>query len=56
MAFSVLVGNMIGAKRFREAREYAKLGVMTGVVWGAICCMVLMVFKYHITTFFSRSE
>lgn len=45
MAFSVFVGNMIGAKRIREAREYVKLSVITGTIWGIACGSVMVIFK-----------
>ena len=45
MAFSVFVGNMIGAKRVREAREYVKLSVVTGSLWGIVCGLIMIVFK-----------
>ncbi len=45
MAFSVFVGNMIGAKRIREAREYVKLSVITGFSWGLISGSFMILFK-----------
>jgi MATE family multidrug resistance protein len=45
MAFSVFVGNMIGAGKTKEAREYVKLSIITGTVWGLVCGSVLIAFK-----------
>jgi multidrug resistance protein, MATE family len=45
MAFSVFVGNMIGAKRTREAREYVKLSVITGTIWGIVSGSIMILFK-----------
>lgn len=45
MAFSVYVGNMIGAKRIREAREYVKLSVIIGSLWGIICGLIMVTLK-----------
>jgi MATE family multidrug resistance protein len=56
MAFSVYVGNMIGAKRVREAREYAKLSVITGAIWGIICCLIMNIFEEEFKSIFSTSE
>lgn len=45
MAFNVLVGNMIGARRVREAKRYVEMGIACGVAWGVICAIVLLTFK-----------
>lgn len=45
MSFSVFVGNMIGAKRVSEAREYVKLSIITGSLWGIICGTIMIVLK-----------
>ncbi len=45
MAFSVFVGNMIGAQRIREAREYVKLSVITGSLWGTSSAILMTLFK-----------
>ena len=45
MAFSVLVGNMIGANKVRETQEYVKLAVASGVTWGLLCTLVMIIFR-----------
>jgi Na+-driven multidrug efflux pump len=45
MAFSVFVGNMIGAQKVREAREYVKLSVVTCSIWGITSCTIMLIFK-----------
>jgi MATE family multidrug resistance protein len=45
MAFSVLVGNMVGARRIREARAYVKMGIGCGVVWGVACSLTMLIFR-----------
>ena len=56
MAFSVFVGNMIGSKRTREAREYVKLSVITGVVWGLISGTFMLIFKSELISMLSTSR
>jgi MATE family multidrug resistance protein len=46
MAFSVFVGNMIGARRITEAREYVKLSVILGTIWGLLCGLIMLFFRY----------
>jgi Na+-driven multidrug efflux pump len=55
MAFSVYVGNMIGSRKVREVREYVKLSVITGALWGLISCIILTIFKYNLITLLSSS-
>ena len=45
MAFSVLVGNMIGAKRVKEAKEYVKLAIISGLAWGLFSSLCLVILK-----------
>lgn len=45
MAFSVLVGNMIGAQRVKEAWRYVEMGLMCGVGWGMVCALMMTAFK-----------
>ena len=41
MAFSVLVGNMIGAQRVKEAWRYIEIGLLTGATWGFIGVLIM---------------
>lgn len=45
MAFSVLIGNTIGAKRLRETRAYMRLGLALGCLWGLGCASVMLLFR-----------
>ena len=56
MSFSVFVGNMIGAKRTREAREYVKLSIITGTVWGLVSGTFMILFKHELITMLSASQ
>ena len=56
MAFSVFVGNMIGAKRTREAREYVKLSIITGTIWGLVSGTFMILFKHELINMLSASK
>lgn len=56
MAYSVLVGNMIGAKRIEESKSYVRMALITGIGWGIFCSLVMIVFKRQIISLFSKSE
>ncbi|TNV79669.1 hypothetical protein FGO68_gene6084 [Halteria grandinella] len=56
MAFSVLVGNMIGASQIKEAKAYVKFGLTSGILWGIFCALVLTLFRPQIIATFSKSE
>jgi MATE family multidrug resistance protein len=45
MAFSVLVGNMIGAKRIVDAKGYVYIGLSTGAIWGLLSSLILTLFR-----------
>ncbi len=55
MSFSVFIGNMIGAHRTREAREYVKLSIITGTVWGLISGSLMLLFKHDFISMLSTS-
>ncbi len=45
MAYSVLVGNMIGASRVKSAHAYVRMGLISGITWGVFSAAVMTVFK-----------
>ena len=45
MAFSVLIGNMIGAKKIRETKAYIRLGITIGALWGITCSLIMITFR-----------
>ena len=56
MAYSVLVGNMIGAARVQSAHAYVKMGLISGISWGLFSATVMTVFKQFIINLFTSSE
>jgi len=45
MAYSVLVGNMVGASRVKTARAYVRMGLISGISWGLFSATIMIAFK-----------
>ncbi|CDW76352.1 na+-driven multidrug efflux pump [Stylonychia lemnae] len=54
-ASSTLVGNSIGAQDIPMAKGYIRISVITGLVWGVISVVLMLLFQQQIILAFSQS-
>lgn len=54
MTLTIVVGFEIGAKRFRDARLYTRLGIGLAVAAAVVCAMGLLLFKHQVAGFYTQ--
>lgn len=55
MGLTIAVGYELGAKRFRDARDYGKLGIASGVVIAVIAGLILFVFDEQVAKLYNTN-
>jgi multidrug resistance protein, MATE family len=48
MALTITVGFEVGAKRFKDAKNYSYLGIGLGLMFGIVCSIILLVFNEQV--------
>lgn len=48
MALTITVGFEVGAKRFKDAKNYSYLGVSLGLLFGIMCSIILLIFNEQV--------
>lgn len=56
MAQTVLVGYEVGAKRYKDARDYAWLGVYLSVLIALITGLLVVLFRYEVASLYSNDS
>lgn len=54
MALTIVVGFEVGAKRYRDAKEYSWIGVAVAVIMAFICGLVLLLFRNEIAQIYTK--
>ncbi|GHH96895.1 MATE family efflux transporter [Neobacillus kokaensis] len=54
MALTVLVGYEVGAKRYKDARDYSWLGIVLAVVIAVVTGLFVVGFRYQVAGFYSN--
>ncbi|UHA73590.1 MATE family efflux transporter [Paenibacillus sp. 481] len=53
MSLTILVGYEVGAKRFEDARVYARFGVISAIAISALCAIFLFVFNTEVARLYT---
>jgi len=53
MGLTIVVGFEVGAKRYRDARQYGALGIGLAVFMSMLCAALLLVFREQVAGFYS---
>ena len=54
MSLTILVGFEVGAKRYQDARQYARIGMVSAVLLAVICAIFLVIFRVKIAGLYSQ--
>ncbi|MEK8129208.1 MATE family efflux transporter [Paenibacillus filicis] len=54
MGLTIVVGFEVGAGRFKDARQYARLGITLAITMAALCTVVLFLFDKQIAGLYTR--
>lgn len=53
-ALTILVGFEVGAKRYKDARQYSYLGIGMSIGMACICAAILLIFSKQVAALYSR--
>ncbi|WP_071459659.1 MATE family efflux transporter [Bacillus massilinigeriensis] len=56
MAQTVLVGYEVGAKRYRDAKNYSWLGIYLAIIIAVFAGILIVIFRFDIAGFYSNKE
>lgn len=54
MGLTILVGFEVGAKRYKDAREYGYLGISGAILLAGLCAVILLVFGEQIAAIYTK--
>ncbi|WP_018758174.1 MATE family efflux transporter [Paenibacillus terrigena] len=54
MSLTILVGYEVGAKRYKDAKQYARIGMVSAVSLAVICAVFLVIFRVKIAGLYSH--
>ncbi|WP_042355906.1 MATE family efflux transporter [Bacillus rubiinfantis] len=54
MALTVLVGYEVGAKRYKDARDYSWLGIALSVIFAVVTGLLVVIFRYQVAGLYSN--
>src|SRR5699024_12485969 len=52
---TIAVGNELGARRYQDARDYGKLGIVSGVIIAVIAGLILFVFDEQVAKLYNTN-
>lgn len=55
MGLTIAVGYELGAKRYKDARDYGKLGIASGVIIAAVAGLILFVFDEQVAKLYNTN-
>ncbi|MEH7382121.1 MATE family efflux transporter [Bacillus sp. JJ1533] len=56
MALTIVVGFEVGAKRFKDAKQYSVLGICIAVMMALVCAAIILVFQEPIAKMYSTNN
>ncbi len=56
MALTIIVGYEVGAKRYLDAAQYSKIGIMTAILFSVGCAIFLFVFRMEVAGLYTKEK
>lgn len=54
MSLTILIGFEVGAKRYQDAKQYARLGIFTAIGLASLCAIFLVVFHSNVAGMYTQ--